>query len=84
MLQKASYGSFFFYQSGIWFLFLLSCLADLEKAEPQDLCCCQRASSFQRQQLGGKWAPGEGERGGGDLAAVCSCLLLPAAPSPDF
>ena len=33
---------------------------------------------------GGKWAPREGERGGGDLAAVCSYLLLPAAPSPDF
>ena len=29
---------FFFNQGGIWFLLLLSCLADLEKAEPQDLC----------------------------------------------
>ena len=39
---------FFFNQGGIWFLFLLSCLAALEKAGPQDLCCCQRASCFQR------------------------------------
>ena len=29
----------------------------------------------------GKWAPGEGERGGGDPAAVCSCRQHPAQTS---
>ena len=75
---------FFFYQSGIWFLFLLSCLADLEKAEPQGLCCCQRASSFQRQQLGGS---GHRERVREEVgiwllfAPVCSCRQRPAQTS---